>query len=118
MAEHFFVIRFSDGLWHKGNGVPTDALANAKRYHSREEVDHERLNLEDGTKVYMDPCDCGCLTPVASDIMSMLHFLHARFQDAGVSEAVADGYARDIGFILESERRRVLNLPRNRMRTC
>lgn len=41
--------------------------------------------------------------PVATDARSMLEFLSARFKHAGVSEAVAESYARDIDAILAAE---------------
>lgn len=41
--------------------------------------------------------------PVATDARGMLEFLSARFKHAGVSEAVAESYARDIDAILAAE---------------
>jgi hypothetical protein len=46
-------------------------------------------------------CDCGCNTPVASKPLAMLRFLSGRFKHAGVAEAVASIYARDIDLILK-----------------
>lgn len=55
---------------------------------------------EFGRKTFGD-CDCGCNKPVASTPQDMLKFLEQRFEYAGVSDAVAKTYARDIRFILE-----------------
>jgi len=49
----------------------------------------------------MSDCDCGCNTPVATTPKDMLEFLANRFEYAGVSEAVALWYARDIRRILK-----------------
>jgi hypothetical protein len=46
-------------------------------------------------------CDCGCNDPVATTPREMLEFLAGRFEHAGVSEAVAEYYARDIRKILK-----------------
>lgn len=46
-------------------------------------------------------CDCGCNDPVADTPQGMLEFLANRFEFAGVSESVAQYYARDIRLILD-----------------
>ena len=46
-------------------------------------------------------CDCGCNDPVATTPHEMLKFLAGRFEYAGVSESVAEYYARDIRKILK-----------------
>ena len=48
-----------------------------------------------------DDCDCGCNDPVATTPREMLEFLAQRFEYAGVSDAVAKSYARDLRKILE-----------------
>jgi hypothetical protein len=49
-------------------------------------------------------CDCGCMTPSATDAIGMLEFLAGRFENAGVGSAVAESYARDIRNILAKMR--------------
>lgn len=46
-------------------------------------------------------CECGCNEPVADTPIEMLIFLLNRFSHAGVSDAVAVIYARDIKRILD-----------------
>lgn len=47
-------------------------------------------------------CDCVCNDPVATPPpREMLEFLAQRFEYAGISDAVAKWYARDIRKILE-----------------
>lgn len=46
-------------------------------------------------------CDCGCNDPVATTPQAMLEFLANRFEHAGVSDVVAELYARDIRLILK-----------------
>ena len=48
-----------------------------------------------------DECDCGCNDPIATTPQEMLEFLAQRFEYAGISDAVAKSYARDIRKILE-----------------
>jgi hypothetical protein len=48
----------------------------------------------------MKDCNCGCNEPVATKPIEMLRFLSARFKHGGVSEVVAESYARDIDAIL------------------
>jgi len=48
-----------------------------------------------------EDCNCGCNDPVATTPQEMLEFLAHRFEFAGVSEAVAEHYARDIRKILK-----------------
>lgn len=55
-----------------------------------------------GRKTYTD-CDCGCNTPVADDPLAMLEFLANRMENAGVADAVAQIYARDIRRILDKQ---------------
>lgn len=52
-------------------------------------------------KIGYSDCDCGCNIPVASNPEAMLRFLAYRMEDAGVGEAVAAIYARDIRKILD-----------------
>ena len=47
-------------------------------------------------------CDCGCNEPIATTPQEMLEFLAHRFEYAGVSDAVAKSYARDIRMIIET----------------
>ena len=50
----------------------------------------------------IENCECEeCADPVATTPQEMLEFLADRFEYAGVSEAVAKAYARDIRKILE-----------------
>lgn len=49
----------------------------------------------------MKDCDCGCNDPVATNPKDMLEFLAARVEYAGIGEAVAALYARDIRLILK-----------------
>lgn len=51
------------------------------------------------------PCDCDCTSPAFTEPMEALRFLSARFKHAGVSEAVAESYARDIDAILAATQR-------------
>ena len=46
-------------------------------------------------------CDCGCNIPVADNPEDMLRFLAGRFEYAGVADAVARYYARDIRYVIE-----------------
>lgn len=48
-----------------------------------------------------EDCDCGCNDPVATTPQDMLEFLADRFEYAGVGDAVAISYARDIRKILK-----------------
>jgi hypothetical protein len=48
-----------------------------------------------------EDCQCRCNAPVATTPKEMLEFLANRFEFAGVSDAVAQHYARDIRKILE-----------------
>jgi len=48
-----------------------------------------------------EDCDCGCRNPVAETPEEMLWFLMNRFNYAGVSDAVAAKYAKDIKLILD-----------------
>ena len=47
-------------------------------------------------------CECGCNEPVADTPREMLEFLLNRFSHAGVSDAVATIYARDIKEIMKN----------------
>jgi hypothetical protein len=50
---------------------------------------------------YRKDCNCGCNDPVADTPEDMLKFLANRLEYAGVSDAVAAIYARDIRLIIE-----------------
>lgn len=49
----------------------------------------------------MSECNCGCNDPVATTPKDVLEFLANRFEYAGVSDAVALKYAKDIRQILK-----------------
>jgi hypothetical protein len=113
--DHEFVIRFADGRWHAGDGRAVDKLREAIVYETSTELNVDLARLR-RAKPYQGPCDCGCMDMVATTSFGMLNFLKRRMEGAGVSDTVGQGYARDIGFILERERRMLLNLPTNRLK--
>jgi hypothetical protein len=47
-------------------------------------------------------CDCGCQDPVFTTPEEAVVFLYDRFMYAGVSDAVAKAYARDLKKIIDS----------------
>jgi hypothetical protein len=47
-------------------------------------------------------CDCGCNNPIFSTPEEAIRFLANRFNYAGVSDAVAKYYARDLNKIIET----------------
>jgi len=59
------------------------------------------MNTLGGNIAVFTDCDCGCNNPVADTPIEMLIFLLNRFSHAGVSDAVAGIYARDIKVILD-----------------
>jgi uncharacterized membrane protein YoaT (DUF817 family) len=47
-------------------------------------------------------CDCGCQDPVFTTPEEAVVFLYERFMYAGVADAVAKAYARDLKKIIDS----------------
>ena len=93
-------LAISCALYHQCYMVGDDT---AKNYPEDGKDNHQLvfMKINDTAECAAD-CDCGCQDPTFTTPEEAVVFLYNRFMHAGVSDAVAKVYARDLKKIIDS----------------